>query len=62
MNEKLRSMAALIGWMLCAAAAAQQYPNKAVRLMPDEFRAQMKADLAKWAQAVKDANIPTLLR
>ncbi len=29
---------------------------------PDEFRAQMKADLAKWAQAVKDANIPNSLR
>jgi tripartite-type tricarboxylate transporter receptor subunit TctC len=25
---------------------------------PDEFRAYMKADLARWAQAVKDANIP----
>jgi tripartite-type tricarboxylate transporter receptor subunit TctC len=27
---------------------------------PDEFRAGMKADLATWAQAVKDANIPTV--
>ena len=25
---------------------------------PDEFRASMKAVLATWAQAVKDANIP----
>ncbi len=25
---------------------------------PEEFRAYMKADLAKWSQAVKDANIP----
>lgn len=25
---------------------------------PDEFRAYMKADLARWSQAVKDANIP----
>jgi tripartite-type tricarboxylate transporter receptor subunit TctC len=27
---------------------------------PEEFRAYMKADLARWAQAVKDANIPTV--
>jgi tripartite-type tricarboxylate transporter receptor subunit TctC len=25
---------------------------------PEELRANMKADLATWAQAVKDANIP----
>jgi tripartite-type tricarboxylate transporter receptor subunit TctC len=27
---------------------------------PEEFRAYMKADIARWAQAVKDANIPTV--
>ena len=27
---------------------------------PEEFRANMKADLATWSQAVKDANIPTV--
>ena len=27
---------------------------------PEEFRAYMKADLAKWSQVVKDANIPTV--
>jgi tripartite-type tricarboxylate transporter receptor subunit TctC len=29
---------------------------------PEEFRANMKADLATWAQAVKDANIPTVMQ
>ena len=27
---------------------------------PEEFRAYMKADLARWTQAVKDAGIPTI--
>ncbi|MEK7877830.1 MAG: hypothetical protein AAB325_16770, partial [Pseudomonadota bacterium] len=27
---------------------------------PEEFRAYMKADLAKWALAVKDADVPTV--
>jgi tripartite-type tricarboxylate transporter receptor subunit TctC len=31
MNAKLRSVTVLLGWVLCAAASAQQYPNRPIR-------------------------------
>ena len=33
MNAKLRSVVVIVGWVLCAAAAAQQYPNKPIRII-----------------------------
>ena len=33
MNAKLRSVAVVVGWVLCVAAFAQQYPNKPIRFI-----------------------------
>ena len=33
MSAALRGVACMVGWMLCAAASAQQYPNKPIRII-----------------------------
>ena len=33
MNAKLRSVVVIVGWVLCAVAAAQQYPNRPIRFI-----------------------------
>jgi tripartite-type tricarboxylate transporter receptor subunit TctC len=33
MNAKLRSVVVIVGWVLCVAASAQQYPNRPIRIV-----------------------------